>query len=71
MFISRLSAFVDIQKGASSFTAAYLVSELTKIDEPRTRRMPDVAMRRAFTLIEVLVVIAIIGTSVALLRASG
>lgn len=35
IFISRLSAFVDIQHGESSFTATYLLSELTKIDELR------------------------------------
>lgn len=34
MFINRLSAFVDVQQIASSFTAAYLLSELTKIEEP-------------------------------------
>lgn len=34
ILISRLSAFVDIQQDKSSYTATYLVSELTKIDEP-------------------------------------
>ena len=34
VFVSRLSAFVDVQKDASTYTATYLVSELTKIDEP-------------------------------------
>ena len=35
MFVSRLSAFVDIQQDESSYTATFLVSELTKIDEPQ------------------------------------
>ena len=33
VFASRLSAFVDIQKDKSSYTATFLLSELTKIDE--------------------------------------
>lgn len=35
IFASRLSAFVDIQKDKSSYTATFLLSELTTIDEPQ------------------------------------
>ena len=35
MFVSRLSAFVDIQQNASSHIATYLLSELTKLDKPQ------------------------------------
>lgn len=34
IFASRLSAFVNVQQGASSHIATYLASELTKTDEP-------------------------------------
>jgi hypothetical protein len=35
IFASRLSAFVDIQKDKSSYTATFLLKELTTIDEPQ------------------------------------
>ncbi len=34
ILVSRLSAFVEVQQGESSYTITYLLSELTKIDKP-------------------------------------
>ena len=41
MFVSGLSAFVDVQHGASSHTATYLLSELTKIDDSQCMGAED------------------------------
>ena len=37
ILISRLSAFVEVQKGETTHTMTYLLSELTKIEPPPKR----------------------------------
>jgi preprotein translocase subunit YajC len=35
VLVDRLTAFVDIQRDKTSYIATFLVSKLTKIDEPQ------------------------------------